>query len=323
MLVYVLNKDSKPLMPCGAVKARILLKENKAYVVKREPFTIKLKYGSSGYKQKITLGVDAGSKHIGISVSTKRKELYSADVELRTDIVDLLSTRRELRRSRRNRKTRYRKARFNNRKKSESCLTPSVLNKINAHISVINQVCQLLPVAAIIVETASFDIQKIKNPDIAGIEYQQGEQLGFWNVREYVLFRDEHTCQHCHGKTRDKVLNVHHIESRKTGGDAPNNLITLCETCHKAYHAGKFDLRQKRGQSFKDAAFMGIMRRFLLKKLREIYPDVQNTYGYLTKNSRIRLGLAKEHYVDAYCIAGNLEAERLPYYWHKKTGAEA
>ena len=94
-------------------------------------------------------------------------------------------------------------------------------------------------------EVASFDIQKIKNPEITGGEYQQGEQLNFWNVREYVLFRDNHTCQYCHGKSGDKVLNVHHLESRKTGGDAPNNLITLCETCHKKYHEGKIQLKQK------------------------------------------------------------------------------
>lgn len=230
----------------------------------------------------------------------------------------MISTRRELRRGRKNRKTRYRKARFDNRKNPESWLAPSVLNRINAHISVIAKVHALLPVTAIIIETASFDIQKIKNPEIQGAEYQHGEQLDFWNVREYVLFRDGHMCQHCNGKNKDTFLNVHHIESRKTGGDAPNNLITLCETCHKAYHAGKIKLTQKRGQSFKEASFMGIMRWALLDKLREIYPDVQNTYGYITKNNRIRLGLPKEHYIDAYCIAGNFEAERLPYYWYQK-----
>ena len=318
MLVYVLNKHGKPLMPCKAAKARILLKHQKAKVVRREPFTIQLLYGSSGYKQNITLGIDAGAKHIGVSASTKHKELYSADVELRTDIVDLISTRRELRRSRRNRKTRYRKARFKNRKKPKGWLAPSILNRINAHLSVVNNVCSILSITTIIVETASFDIQKIKNPSIEGVEYQNGEQLGFWNIREYVLFRDGHTCQHCNGKSGDKLLNVHHLESRKTGGNAPNNLITLCETCHKAYHAGKIGLKQKRGESFKDAVFMGIMRWTFLEKLRELYPDVRNTYGYITKNNRIHLGLPKEHYIDAYCIAGNLEAERLSYYWYQK-----
>ena len=318
MLVYVLNKHGKPLMPCRAVKARILLKQKKAKVVRREPFTIQLLYGSSGYRQKVILGIDAGSKHIGVSASTKQKEVYSADVELRTDIVDLLATRREMRRSRRNRKTRYRKARFKNRKKPKGWLAPSVLNRVNAHLSVVNAVCRILPVTTIVVETASFDIQKINNPEIKGAEYQRGEQLGFWNVREYVLFRDGHTCQHCHGKSGDKILNVHHLESRKTGGNAPNNLITLCETCHNAYHAGKIELKQKRGQSFKDAAFMGIMRWAFLDRLREVYSDVKNTYGYITKNNRIRLGLPKEHYVDAYCIVGNFDAERLGYYWYQK-----
>ncbi|MBR0150156.1 MAG: HNH endonuclease [Synergistaceae bacterium] len=149
-------------------------------------------------------------------------------------------------------------------------------------------------------------------------KYQQGAQLGFWNVREYVLFRDGHICQHCKGKSGDKVLNVHHLESRKIGGDAPNNHITLCEICHKAYHAGKIELGQKRGERLKDATFMGIMRWALLDKLRGIYPDVQNTYDYLTKCSRIRLGLPKTHYIDAYCIAGNHEAVRLSYYWYHK-----
>ncbi len=318
MLVYVLNKDGKPLMPCCSVKARILLKQKEAKVIRREPFTIQLLYGSSGYKQPVTLGIDAGAKHIEISASTKQKELYSADVELRADIAELLAVRRELRRRRRSRKTRYRKTRFDNRKKPEGWLAPSVQNRINAHISMTEKVCRILPVSSIVVETASFDIQKINNPAIQGAEYQQGEQLNFWNVREYVLFRDNHMCQNCKGKSGDKVLNVHHIESRKTGGDAPNNLITLCATCHKSYHAGKISLTQKRGIKFREAAFMGVMRWVLLDELREIYPDVRNTYGYITKNNRIRLGLPKEHRIDAYCIAGNLEAERLTYCWYQK-----
>lgn len=321
-MVYVISKTGKPLMPCTEAKTRHLLKADRAKVVRREPFTIQLKFDCEEQTQPIALGVDAGSKHIGLSASTEKKELYAADVELRTDIVELLSTRRELRRARRNRKTRYRKPRFLNRvrAKKEGWLAPSIQNRINAHLKAVDNVCRLLPVTKIIAETAIFDIQKIKNPDISGEQYQQGDQLGFWNVREYVLFRDNHTCQHCHGKSKDKILNVHHLESRKTGGDAPNNLITLCETCHSAYHAGKIKLNQKRGQSFKAEAFMGIMRWAFFNKLRELYPDIEvkNTYGYLTKNTRIKAGLPKEHYIDAYCIAGNMDAERLGYYWYQK-----
>lgn len=274
--------------------------------------------------QDAVLGVDAGSKHIGLSVTTSKKELYSADVELRNDIVDLLSTRRQNRRTRRNR-LRYRKTRFNNRthSKKKGWLAPSVSQKIQTHLKVIEDVHKILPITKIIVETASFDIQKIKNSEIDGKEYQQGEQTGFWNVREYVLFRDGHICQCCKGKSGDKVLNVHHIESRKTGGDAPNNLITLCASCHKGFHNGTIELPKtiKRGMRFRDAAFMGIMRRYLLDSLKERYPNVKNTYGYITKDTRIRSGLPKEHYIDARCITGNPTVEPLGYYFYQKESA--
>ena len=276
-------------------------------------------YDTTDYTQPVSLGVDAGSKHIGISATTSEKELYAADVELRNDIVDKLSTRRELRRTRRSR-LRYRKARFNNRvsSKRKGWLAPSVENKIQTHLTVVEKIHKFLPITNIVVEIASFDIQKINNPIISGSEYQQGEQLDFFNVREYVLFRDNHICQHCKGKSKDKVLNVHHIESRKAGGDSPNNLITLCETCHKAYHRGEFELNVKRGKSFRDAAFMGIMRWSFYDRLKNIYPNVSMTFGYITKNTRITNNLPKEHYVDARCISGNPVAKPLGYYFYQK-----
>ena len=319
MLVYVLNKNRKPLMPCKPQKARKLLRNGKAKVIRREPFTIQLLYGSSGYRQHITLGVDAGSKHIGLSATTSKKELFAGEVKLRTDIVNLLSTRRQFRRSRRSRKTRYRKSRFLNRvhSKHKGWLAPSIENKIQCHLSIVAKLHKILSIDKVIVETASFDIQKIKNPNIQGDEYQKGEQLGFWNIREYVLFRDVHKCQCCKGKSRDKVLNVHHIESRRTGGNAPNNLITLCETCHKG--TVKLPKSIKRGASFRDAAFMGIMRWSFYNKLKELYPNVSMTFGYITKNTRIRAGLPKEHYVDARCISGNALAKPLGcYYYYQK-----
>ncbi|GAA6349515.1 RNA-guided endonuclease IscB [Phocaeicola dorei] len=319
-MVYVINKQGQALMPTERFgKVRRLLKNGLAHVVCRIPFTIQLDYDTTDYTQPISLGVDAGSKHIGISATTSEKELYAADVELRNDIVDKLSTRREQRRTRRSR-LRYRKARFNNRisSKRKGWLAPSVENKIQTHLTVVEKIHKFLPITNIVVETASFDIQKIKNPSISNEEYQQGEQLDFFNVREYILFRDGHTCQHCKGKSKDKVLNVHHIESRKTGGDSPNNLITLCETCHKAYHRGEFELNVKRGKSFRDAAFMGIMRWNLYDRLKNIYPNVSMTFGYITKNTRITNNLPKEHYVDARCISGNPVAKPLGYYFYQK-----
>lgn len=320
-MIYVLNIEGQPLMPCKEAKARKLLKQNKAKIYKREPFTIQLLFVCDNQTQDITLGVDAGSKHIGLSATTKEKELYAADVELRNDIVELLATRRQNRRTRRNR-LRYRKPRFNNRvhSKKSGWLAPSVEQKIQTHFRVVEDIHKLLPITKIIVEAASFDIQKIKNPEIHNEEYQQGEQLGFWNVREYVLFRDNHTCKCCKGKSKDKILNVHHIESRKTGGNAPNNLITLCETCHKGYHNGTVKLPKaiKRGISFKDAAFMGIMRWSFYNRLKEIYPNVSMTYGYITKSTRVKNNLPKEHYIDARCISGNPNAEPLGYYFYQK-----
>ena len=337
MLIYVLDINGQPLMPtsrCG--KVRRLLKTNKAKVIKRCPFTIQLNYETTNHKQEITLGIDAGSKTIGVSASTNTKELYAGEVELRNDIVSLLSTRREQRRGRRNRKTRYRAPRFNNRVKSKhkGWLAPSVNNKIDSHITIINNVCSILPVSKIIVEVASFDIQKIKAIELGksvpvGTDYQTGEQLDFWNVREYVLFRDNHLCACCKCKAKSgddestkqkrKILNVHHIESRKTGGNAPNNLITLCEVCHDDYHKGKIKLNLKRGAKYNDATFMGIMRWSLYNKLKETYNiPVQMTYGYITKNTRIKYKLDKTHRIDALCISGNPTAKQLDYIYYQR-----
>lgn len=319
-MVYVTNRQGKALMPTYRHgKVRRLLKSGLAHVVCRIPFTIQLDYDTTEITQSITLRIDAGSKFIGVCATTDKKELYAANVELRNDIVDKLSTRREQRRTRRSR-LRYRKARFNNRasSKQKGRLAPSVENKIQTHMTVVRNAYKILPISRIIVETASFDIQKIKNPNVEGEDYQNGEQMGFWNIREYVLWRDGHTCQHCHGKSGDKILNVHHLESRKTGGNSPSNLITLCETCHKAYHHGKFELKVKRAASFRDAAFMGIMRWALFERLKQIYPNVSMTFGYVTKNTRIANGLPKEHYVDARCISGNPQAKPLGYYFYQK-----
>ena len=318
-MVYVLNIHGEPLMPCKEAKARKLLKSERAEIIKRNPFTIQLTFACENYTQPITLGVDAGSRHIGLSATTEKHELYASDVVLRNDIVDLLATRSQNRRLRRNR-LRYRKARFDNRVKSKhkGWLAPSVEQKIQCHLKVIENIHKILPITKIVVEVASFDIQKIKNSNIKRNEYQEGDQLGFWNVREYVLWRDGHECQYCKGKSKNNILNVHHIESRKTGGNAPNNLITLCETCHKRLHKGEIELKIRRGKSYKDSAFMGIMRWTLCDRLKALYSNVQITYGYITKNTRIKSGLPKNHHIDAKCITGNPQARDLGYCFFQK-----
>lgn len=326
MMVYVLNKENRPLMPCSSRKARLLLKQNKAIVVKRTPFTIKLLYGSSGYIQPINLGIDAGSKTIGLSATTTVKVLYEANVTLRNDIVEPLSTRRQNRHTRRNHKTRYRKARFNNRvhSKNKGWLAPSIEEKINTHLAMVDKTYKLLPINSIVVEVAAFDIQLLKAEDYGldiptGADYQNGDMKGF-NTREYVLFRDNHKCRCCNGKSKDAVLQTHHIESRHTGGNAPNNLVTLCKTCHSKYHKGELALPKDitRGNKYNDAAFMGIMRWPFYNRLKELYPNVNLTYGYITKHTRIENGLQKDHYIDARCISGNPLAKPLGYVFYQK-----
>jgi len=326
MVVYVLNKHGEPLMPCSPRKAKSLLREQKAKVAKRTPFTIQLFYGSSGYKQPITLGVDAGSKTIGLSASTEKQELFAAEVKPRNDVVELLSTRREFRRARRNRNTRYRAPRFDNRVRSKhkGWLAPSVEVKIQEHITSILRVCKILPIVKVVVETAEFDTQRLKameegRPLPVGKDYQLGEMYDEYNARQYALKRDNYTCQHC-GDSPSKhkegfPLHVHHIESRKTGGNAPNNLLTLCLKCHDLLHKGKITLDGKRrGKSLRDAAFMGIMRKTLILRLREQLPDsieLRETYGYITKLTREQNNIEKSHINDALCIAGHPKAKRI------------
>ncbi len=313
MLVYVVNKDGNPLMPCKEAKARKLLRDGSAKVIKRTPFTIQLNWDCENNIQQVILGVDSGYKKVGLSAVSENKELFSSEIELRTDIKDLLTERRQYRRTRRNNLW-YRKPRFLNRVKTKKSgwFASSIRHKLDGHIKAVNFVNSILPVSKVVVETAAFDIQKIKNPDITGAEYQNGEQKGFWNVREYVLHRDGHKCHACKGKSKDKILNVHHVARRTDGGtDRPDNLITLCATCHKDYHAGKITLDNiKPSKELKAEAFMTAVRRKLINILKELGYTVSHTYGYLTKSARIAFKLAKSHINDAFCIAGGQPQER-------------
>lgn len=315
MPVYVQNKRGQPLMPCTPAKARHLLKGKKAKVITRTPFTIQLLYGSSGYKQPIVLGVDAGSKTIGVAACTEKEVVYAAEVKPRNDVVDLLSTRREFRRARRNRTTRYRQPRFDNRthSKHKGWLAPSVEVKIQEHITSIKRVCIILPITRVIVETAEFDLQLIKaveqgNPVPQGEDYQKGEMLGHYNVRQYVLFRDNYTCRCCGKSGKGIKLHAHHLESRKTGGNAQDNEITLCDDCHKKLHKGIIinpQLLKRKCRSTRDAVFMGVMRKTLMERLQsELNIPVYETHGYVTKYTRAELlKLPKTHINDAIAIA--------------------
>ena len=236
-MVYVISKDNKPLMPCSNVIARLLLKQGKAKVKRRCPFTIKLTYETTNYTQELIHGVDTGSSHIGSAVVSKdNKVLYLSQIEIRNDIKDKMDTRRKYRRNRRNRKTRYRKARWLNRKNSikKDRFSPTMVSKINSHIKEIEYVKSILPITTLVLETCTFDTHLMKNPNMnKHWGYQKGLNYGFENTKAKVLNRDNYTCQCCKGKRKDSKLEVHHIMFRSQGGsDEEENLITLCHTCH-------------------------------------------------------------------------------------------
>lgn len=309
--VYVLNQRGQSLMPTTARFARHLLKEGRAVVVQRIPFTLQLLYPTGEALKPIQLGVDTGYRHVGLSAVAEKRELYSEEVHLREDIVKLNAERKRYRKSRRYRKIWYRKPRFLNRgSKKKGWLAPSLQNKLQAHLKAIEKVRKILPIFQITVEVASFDIQKIQEPNIKGVGYQQGAQLGFENVRAYVLHRDEYTCQHCKGRSKESILHVHHISSRQIGGNRPNNLITLCASCHNEYHQGNIALKVIRSAAFKAETFMTTIRKMLVVQIRKRDIPVDVTYGYVTKQKRQELKLPKSHTNDAFVIAGGKEHTR-------------
>lgn len=222
-MVYVISTENKPLMPCSPVIARLLLKQGKAKCIKRNPFTIKLLYETTEYTQELILGIDTGSSKIGSAVVNDKEEVvYISEVEIRNDISDKMTQRAKYRRNRRNRKTRYRKPRWLNRKNSikKDRFSPTMTSKLNSHMKEINFIKSILPISKIIIETATFDPHALKNPSVLKNKwlYQKGINYGFANTRAFVLDRDKYTCQNCKGKNKDKRLEVHHIIFRKNGG---------------------------------------------------------------------------------------------------------
>lgn len=307
MLVYVQDKGGQPLMPTNRNRAvRHWLKSGRAVVVNREPFTVRLTDREGGYTQKLTAGIDLGTAHVGVSVVSEDKELVAAEFKLRTDISKLMTTRRMFRRTRRGRKTRYRQSRFSNRKSKDE-LAPSVRAKVDETHKILRLVNSILPIDHWVFEIGNFDIQKLINPDVEN--YQQGEQYGYANVREYVLWRDGHTCQACHGKSKDPRLHVHHLRRRRDGGsDRPANLLTLCVTCHDIHHKVK-PLKLKAPESFRAPTQFNVIKAYIMRETADLNRSA--TYGYITKVHRQELGLEKSHINDAFVIAGGKEQERV------------
>ncbi len=306
-LVYVLTPDGKPLMPCVPAIARLLLKEGKAKVLRRTPFTIKLLTPpKTTSTQPVTLGVDTGSAVVGVaSADESATILYLSEVELRNDIATTMKERASKRRKRRNRQTRYRQPRWLNRRNSikQGRLSPTMRSKIDGHLREIRFVKSILPISAIVLETGTFDPHALKNPEVLQNPslYQKGINYGFANTKAYVLTRDSYLCQRCQGKSKDRRLEVHHLVFRSQGGsDDESNLLTLCKTCHDGLHAGTITLKSsgKKQGTLAHATQMKSMRVQLLKRL-----DTEETWGFVTKEHRLLAGLPKTHANDAAVIA--------------------
>jgi hypothetical protein len=308
LMVYVKSKYGHPLMPCSERKARVLLKEGKAKIVNCKPFIIELIYGSSGYKQPVSLGIDSGYGYIGFSAITEKEELFGGDVTLLKNISERLTERAHYRRTRRGR-LRYRKPNFFKDSKTKDWLAPSIKHKLDSHIRFITQVKKFLPITQVTIEVANFDIQKIKTPTIVGKEYQSGVQKGFNDLREYILHRDYHKCQNPKCKRKTDILQVHHLGYYKSDrSNRPENLITLCIHCHIAKNhqkSGFLYAWKPKLKSFRQATFMSMIRWKLVKLI-----DAKHTYGTQTKFKRKQLQLEKSHHNDAFVIAGGTKEKR-------------
>lgn len=326
MLVYVINMNGVPLMPTirnGHV--RKLLRQKKAKVIKREPFTIQLLYDTPDVVQDVEHKIDTGYLHIGSSACSDKAEIYSAEIEMNPNIKNNLQDRRRYRRIRRN-KLRYRKPRFDNRRRPEGWLPPSIQHKVDTHINEVCRVNKILPISKMSIEVGNFDTQAIKNPEISGKEYQEGDLCDFRNLREYVFFRDNYTCQFC-GKNafEDGVeLHMHHVEYWKGNrANTPANTTTACTKCHSPKNhqkTGKFWGLKATFKPLKAETFMATVRWIIVNRIKELFPDTEvvHTYGYLTKDKRITLGIEKTHANDAYCIGDTQPSERLVETVHYK-----
>lgn len=300
-MVYIISNSGKPLMPTKRyAMVRILLKQKKAKVVQNKPFTIKLLYDTKEYTQSISLGIDSGYTYIGYSAVGENSELIAGEVTLLSGQSERLKDKAMYRKQRRQR-LRYRKPRFDNRKRPEGWLAPSIQHKFDSHIRFIEKLKKILPITQITIEVANFDTHKLKNPGVSGESYQKGEQEGFFNLREYIFHRDNYTCQVCGSK--DIALQVHHIGFWKGDrSNRPQNLMTACVKCHipKNHQEGaKLWGLKPINKGFKEATFMSIIRWRLVNTL-----SCNHTYGYITKSNRIKLGLDKTHANDAFVIAG-------------------
>ena len=305
--VYVLNIEGSPLMPTSPRNAKILLRQGKAKVVKRLPFTIQLNFKHKIERvQKISIGIDSGAKFIGFSAVSDKEELISGTVVLDTKTSDRLKEKAMYRRNRRNRLW-YREPRFDNRSKPEKWLPPSIKRRYQTHLSIINKIKSILPISGVTIEVGNFDVQAINNPKISGTEYQQGDRYGYENTKAYIIAREKTNCQLCGKTVIGKKINLHHIIPRSKGGtDKANNLALLHDSCHKKLHKKGLENMLKKNKQYREATFMNIIKWGFKRDI-----ECTLTFGYKTFCNRIKLGIPKSHNNDAFVIARGRKQGRI------------
>ncbi|EFH90056.1 RNA-guided endonuclease IscB [Ktedonobacter racemifer] len=314
--VFVIDSDYTPLNPVHPGHARRLLRQGKAAVFRRYPFTLVLKrIVEQPEVQPLRLKLDPGSKTTGIALvnDANGKIVFAAELEHRGHAIkDSLDDRRAVRRSRRHRKTRYRKPRFHNRRKKKGWLPPSLESRLANILTWVARLCRYAPIAAISQELVKFDMQLMENPDIAGVEYQQGTLQGY-EVREYLLFKWERKCAYC-GK-QDVPLQVEHIQARANDGtNRVSNLTLACEPCNTAKGTQDIEVFLKKKpdvlkrilaqikKPLKDASAVNATRFALLERLKAVDLPVECGSGGLTKFNRTMRKLPKTHWLDAACV---------------------
>jgi len=305
-MIFVLNKNKQPLNPCHSAVARKLLKTGKAVVHKKYPFTIRLKELKASKNQDFRLKIDYGSRYTGLAIINNSKVIWLAQIYHKTNIKSNMDSRRTLRRARRNRKTRYRKARFNNRKRKEGWIPPSLQSRVDNIKNWVIRLRKLCPLTHISYENVKFDTQLMQNPEISGVEYQQGELQGY-EVREYLLEKIGRKCAYCGAE--NVSLEIEHIIPKIRGGsNRVSNLTLACRDCNQAKgsmtaeefgHPEVHDLVKK---PLKDAALVTATRWKVYDALVSTGLEIECGTGARTKMNRIKLGLPKDHHWDAVCV---------------------
>jgi hypothetical protein len=309
--VYVLNLQGKPLMPCSYAKSKRLVKKGAAKVISRSPFTIQLTFECENSTQDITLGIDTGAKNIGFSAVSEKSELLVGTLKLDAKTKKRLESRAAYRQNRRSRLW-HREPRFNNRAIPKGWLPPSIQRKYQTHLTLINKIKSILPVSDIIVEIGKFDIQRLENPDIKSIDYQQGTLYDYHNMASYLKAVQKNKCPFCKQNFKSgepKAIHHRHRRGDIERSNRPEGLILFHKKCHIKLHAKgrEKEFQNVKVNSYKQSAFMNIIN----KKFLEDVPDLKTTFGYVTFVNRNKINLEKTHYNDAFVIAKGNTQERI------------